>query len=109
MMCKYEVSPDNKLLLFNFILKKTENGKKLVDMRLIEWKIIQVVSLVCNLSYSLHSGTWKDVFDNLKEYLKIYYGSFSWFLRKLVSGSEKLFPFEAFKKHWKKYAKFGIF
>ncbi|RZC41667.1 EcKinase domain containing protein, partial [Asbolus verrucosus] len=56
----------------------------------------------------LHGDCWSNNMINLDYYLKIYYKSFSSFLKKLGSEPEKLFPFEALKEHWKKYAKFGM-
>ncbi|RZB38959.1 EcKinase, DUF1679, and/or APH domain containing protein [Asbolus verrucosus] len=92
-------------IMFKYDVK---NGKKLVDVRLIDWQGIKVGSPVCDLAYCLYSGTCKDIFDNLDEYLKIYHKSFSSSLKKLGSDPEKLFPFEAFKEQWKKFAKFGM-
>ncbi|RZC33919.1 EcKinase, DUF1679, and/or APH domain containing protein, partial [Asbolus verrucosus] len=91
-----------------FKYEKTEGGKKLTDMRLLDWQLIKVGSPVCDLSYCLYSGTSKDIFNNLNHYWEIYYESFSSFLKKLGSVPEKLFPFETFKEQWKKYAKFGM-
>ncbi|RZC34659.1 EcKinase, DUF1679, and/or APH domain containing protein, partial [Asbolus verrucosus] len=108
--CEYSAILHGDCWSNNIMFKydKTENGKKLVDVRLIDWQGIKVGSPVCDLAYCLYSGTCKDVFDNLDEYLKIYHKSFSSSLKKLGSDPEKLFPFEAFKEQWKKFAKFGM-
>lgn len=60
------------------------------------------------MSYCLYSGAGKKAFDNLEEYLKIYYDTFSKTLHKFGSNPEKLFSFDTLKEHWKKYAKFGM-
>jgi hypothetical protein len=77
-------------------------------MRLIDWQIIKVGSPVCDLSYCLYSGASKKVFDNLNHYLKIYYDSFSSFLRELGSDPDKLFPFSVLEEHWRKYSRWGM-
>ncbi|RZC42290.1 EcKinase, DUF1679, and/or APH domain containing protein [Asbolus verrucosus] len=94
----------------NMLFRYEDEGhdKKPTDIRLIDWQIIKVGSPVCDLSYCLYSGASKKVFDNLNEYLKIYYDSFSSFVRELGSDPEKLFPFDALKEHWKKYSRFGM-
>ncbi|KAJ3649623.1 hypothetical protein Zmor_021354 [Zophobas morio] len=94
----------------NMIFKyETENDvKKPIDMRFLDLQVVKVGSPACDLSYALYSGAFKDVYDNLDDYLKIYYESFSSLLKGLGSDPEKLFPFEALKNHWKKYARFGM-
>ena len=77
-------------------------------MRLIDFQVLRAGSPVCDLSYCLYSGASKKIFDNLNDYLKIYYNSFSSFVKSLGSDPEKLFPFEALEDQWKKYAKFDM-
>ncbi|KAJ3638559.1 hypothetical protein MTP99_001912 [Tenebrio molitor] len=93
MMFKYEINHE---------------GKRPIDMRLIDWQIIKVGSPVCDLSYCLYSGASKKVFDNLNHYLKIYYDSFSSFLRELGSDPDKLFPLSVLEEHWRKYSRWGM-
>ena len=77
-------------------------------MRLIDFQLMFVGTPVCDLSYCLYSGASKKVFDNLNDYLEVYYDSFSSFVKSLGSDTEKLFPFSALKDHWKKYSRFGL-
>ncbi|KAJ3659962.1 hypothetical protein Zmor_011623 [Zophobas morio] len=86
----------------------TANGRKPVDMRLLDFQLIKVGSPVCDLSYCLYSGASKKVFDNLNEYLQIYHDSLSSFVRELGSDPERLFPFSVLKEHWRKYARWGM-
>lgn len=91
------------------LLQETENGKKKpVDIRLLDWQLCKNGSPICDLSYCLYSGGSKEVFDNLTEYLKVYYKSFSDFVRELGSEPEKLLPFEKLQQDWKKYSKLGL-
>ena len=77
-------------------------------MRLIDFQVLRVGSPVCDLSYCLYSGASKKVLDNLSVFLKVYYGSFSSFVKSMGSDPEKLFPFSALMDHWKKYSRFGL-
>lgn len=77
-------------------------------MRLIDWQLIKEGSPACDLSYCLYSGGDKKAFDNLDEYLRTYYDSFSATLKKFGSNPEKLFSFDTLQQHWCKYAKFGM-
>ncbi|KAJ3659965.1 hypothetical protein Zmor_011626 [Zophobas morio] len=91
-----------------FKYENSLNNKKPTDVRLIDFQVLRAGSPVCDLSYCLYSGASKKIFDNLNDYLKIYYNSFSSFVKSLGSDPEKLFPFEALEDQWKKYAKFGM-
>ncbi|RZC37343.1 EcKinase, DUF1679, and/or APH domain containing protein [Asbolus verrucosus] len=93
-------------LMFKY--EATEDGKKPIDMRLLDWQFIKIGSPVCDLSYCLYSGAPKEILDSLDTFLKIYYDNFSSFLKELGSDPEKLFPYEALKDHWKKYSRFGM-
>ncbi|XP_015836997.2 uncharacterized protein LOC107397414 [Tribolium castaneum] len=83
-------------------------GGTVTDIRLIDWQLMKSGSPVCDLSYCLYSGASKQIFDNLDHYLRIYHDSFSDCVTELGSDPHKLYPFEALKADWKKYAKFGM-
>jgi hypothetical protein len=86
----------------NNYFQTSEFGRKLTDMRLLDLQFVKVGSPVCDLSYCFYSGASTADFNDLDKYLRIYYDSFSSFLTEVV------FPFEALKQHWKKYAMFGV-
>ena len=77
-------------------------------MKLIDWQLMMVGSPVCDLSYFLYCGSSKKMFDNLNEYLHVYYESFSSTLKKLGRNPKALFPFSVLKQHWQKYSKWGM-
>ncbi|XP_044264863.1 uncharacterized protein LOC123011482 [Tribolium madens] len=90
----------------NNMMFKYQDGS-VTDIRLIDWQLMKSGSPVCDLSYCLYSGASKRVFDNLDHYLRIYHDSFSGCVRELGS-DPGLYPFEALKADWRKYAKFGM-
>lgn len=44
----------------------------------------------------------------LNEYLEVYYSSFASFVEELGADPLKIYPFEALKADWKKYASRGL-
>lgn len=46
--------------------------------------------------------------DEVDKYLRLYYSSFSDFLKELGSDPEKVLPFEIFMEHWKRYRRYGL-
>lgn len=92
----------------NHYFQTSEFGRKLTDMRLLDLQFVKVGSPVCDLSYCFYSGASTADFNDLDKYLRIYYDSFSSFLTEVGADPKEVFPFEALKQHWKKYAMFGV-
>lgn len=85
-----------------------QNSGKLENVKLIDFQIITEANPVNDLSYFFYSGTSKEQFDKLDDYLKVYHDSLSKNLRDLGSDPEKLYTFQQLKKDWVKHAIYGL-
>lgn len=79
-----------------------------VDLRLIDFQMCRLLPPVVDVTHLLCFTAPENAIENLPKYLKVYYDSFSVFLRELGSDPDALYPFEVYMNHWKKYGKFGI-
>lgn len=61
-----------------------------------------------DLSTALYSGSSKGVLDKLEHLLRVYHDNLSNTLRLYDCDPEVLYPFENFKKEWKKYSRYGF-
>ena len=73
----------------------------MLDIKLIDFQLCQDNSPIHDLSYFFYSGASKKDFDDLDNYLKIYYHSFSDFAKELGTNLDELFSFETLKQEWK--------
>lgn len=80
----------------------------MLDMKIIDFQLCRISSVVSDLSYLIYSGASKAILGNLEYYLKIYHKTFSNTLRKFNLEPEKIFTFENLKEEWKAHCKFGF-
>lgn len=92
----------------NVFLQDSDDSRTPTAIKLVDFQISRISIPVCDLSHFLYSCTSTNILNNLDEYLRIYYESFSSHLRKLGSDSEELFPYHLFMDQWKKYSKYGL-
>lgn len=83
-------------------------NEKLCCMRFLDWQIARMATPIIDLSYFFYTSAGKKDLDDFEKYQKIYHESLSSFLRQMRCDPEKLFPFEVFRQHWVKYAKYGL-
>lgn len=77
-------------------------------MRFLDFQATRLHSPVIDLSQFFYLSSPKHVMDEVDKYLKVYYSSFSEFLRELGSDSDFVFPFDIFLKYWGRFSKFGM-
>ncbi|XP_028130549.1 uncharacterized protein LOC114326388 [Diabrotica virgifera virgifera] len=90
----------------NNVLFKCKENSKLEDLKLIDFQMSNVSTVVNDLSYCLYAGGTKEIFDDLDRYLRIYHES-------LVDTCSRFdckdfISFENLKTEWKEYSKFGF-
>jgi Ecdysteroid kinase-like family len=91
---------------FLYHYKKGNLPDKIV---LIDWQISRYCSPVTDLAYFIFACTDRQLRKNhFDELLSIYYHSLKELLDHLGGDSVSQFPYTAFLRHMKKYAKFGI-
>lgn len=66
-------------------------------------------SPVLDLAYFFFVCSSKDIIYDYKSYLKIYHETVSENLKALSCDPDKVFPYSLLERHWKKYAKFGLY
>lgn len=92
---------NNLMFLYN-----NNNERKAL---IIDWQMADVANTpVYDLSYFLYACSAVSKLENLEDLLKIYYKSFSDYLRELGSNPEELFSFATLKEHWRKFSKYGF-
>lgn len=65
-------------------------------------------SPVYDLSFILYTCGAVEDLENLKQLLDIYYETLSSFSKQLGSNLDKLFSYETFLNHWRRYSIFGF-
>ncbi|KAF2901786.1 hypothetical protein ILUMI_04402 [Ignelater luminosus] len=91
-----------------FKYEDKDNPQKPTNLCLIDLQISRLGPSVFDLSYFLYACSSKEVLDNHKLYLNIYYEKLSLYLKKLGSNPDKVYPHAIFQEQWKKYSKFGL-
>ncbi|XP_057665831.1 uncharacterized protein LOC130899708 [Diorhabda carinulata] len=90
----------------NNIFLKYNNIGKLEDMKMIDFQISNVGSVVHDLSYCLYAGGSKEIFDNFNHYLKIYHESLSDTCLKF--SCPNFISLDELKEEWKNYGRCGF-
>ncbi|XP_018568333.1 uncharacterized protein LOC108908702 [Anoplophora glabripennis] len=92
-----------------FKYEDNQNPHKPTKVCFLEWQLSKMGSPVLDLSYFFFVCSSKEMFYDYKSYLKIYYETLSENLRKLSCDPENIFPYMLLERHWKTYAKFGLY
>lgn len=79
-----------------------------MEIRFIDFQNARFHSPAFDIAYFFYTAASERALNEVDRYLKIYYDSFSDFLRELGSNPEAVFPFEAFLNHWRKFRRFGL-
>ncbi|XP_072378789.1 uncharacterized protein [Diabrotica undecimpunctata] len=90
----------------NNILFKYEDSSKLEDLKLIDFQMSNVSTVVNDLSYCLYAGGTKEIFDDFDRYLRIYHDSLADTCSRF--DCKDFISFENLKTEWKEYSKFGF-
>ncbi|KAJ8942640.1 hypothetical protein NQ318_013353 [Aromia moschata] len=93
-------------LLFKYEDPKTKRPSKVC---LIDWQLSVKGSPAVDLSYFLFTCAPKEILADHQKYLKIYHDAASETLRNVGCDPNTVFPFALLEKHWRKYAKFGVY
>lgn len=91
-----------------FFFFQQNAGVEDIKIKLIDFQLAYVSSPVNDLSHIFYSGASKTEMAKLNEYLEVYYSSFASFVEELGADPLKIYPFEALKADWKKYASRGL-
>lgn len=73
----------------------------------LDWQLLEVTSLVFDISYFLYVAASQEVLAKFDDYLQFYHQELSKQIGKLGSDPERLYPFAVFEKEWKKYCAYG--
>ncbi|XP_065156831.1 uncharacterized protein [Atheta coriaria] len=84
------------------------NRLKPKDVKLLDWQLVKTGPVVMDVSYFFYSIASKETMDKLDYYLKIYHDSLSTHLKAFDLNADEVFPFDAFKSQWKRFALFGL-
>lgn len=97
-------------MLKKILLLFQENNKdKPIEIVLVDWQVIRVMSPVFDLAYFLYSSASEEVLNNIDDYLKLYHEELSDQIRKMGSKPEVLYPYSVFEQHWRDNAEFGLY
>lgn len=78
-------------------------------LKIIDWQLVSVRnSPIYDISILLYICASVEDLDNLRELLHHYYNSLYNFIKELGSDPEKLFPYDVFLNHWRRYNLFGF-
>lgn len=92
--------------MFKFSLQ-VQNGD-IVDIRLIDFQLSCISSVVTDLCYLLYAGTKKEIFNKLPYYLKIYHNKFSDTLKSFNLDASEIFTIDDLEREWKEHSAYGL-
>ncbi|KRT83015.1 phosphotransferase [Oryctes borbonicus] len=90
------------------VLYKDENTEDPLDIMLVDWQCITRASPVHDIGALFYAVASKEVINNYRYYLKVYYDELSRRIRELGSNPEILYPFSILEKEWKIYGTYSI-
>ncbi|CAH1101897.1 unnamed protein product [Psylliodes chrysocephalus] len=93
-------------LLFKY---EGSDNKRPLDVKYIDWQISHVNSPAYDFCYFFLAHSPKEILDDYKTYLKLYYDTFSKHLRSLNCDPDEIFPFSRFEKHINRFMIFGLY
>ncbi|KAF7279881.1 hypothetical protein GWI33_006642 [Rhynchophorus ferrugineus] len=83
-----------------------ENPQKPTSCCFLDWQLTKIGSPAYDLCYFFFYATSKEILNNHKEYLALYYEIMRENLRYIGSDLNDIFPFELLEKHWRTFCRF---
>nr|XP_022909651.1 uncharacterized protein LOC111420837 [Onthophagus taurus] len=92
---------NNMMFLYN-------DQTKPIDVKIIDWQCQRISSPLFDFSYFFYTLATKKELDNAEHYLNLYYDTLSQRITELGSNPQKVFNYQIFREHYRKYSLFGL-
>ncbi|XP_076251754.1 uncharacterized protein LOC143191009 [Rhynchophorus ferrugineus] len=83
-----------------------ENPQKPTSCCFLDWQLTKIGSPAYDLCYFFFYATSKEILNNHKEYLALYYEIMRENLKYIGRDLNDIFPFELLEKHWRTFCRF---